>query len=96
MTMGNNVEIGPNVSFITGEHYTDIEARRAHRGLEFTREIVVGNDCWIGAGAIILAGVTIGDGCTVGAGSVVKKDVPAFSVVVGNPARVIRSAKRGE
>ncbi|GES63108.1 sugar O-acetyltransferase [Aspergillus terreus] len=94
VTIGDHVEIGPNVNIITGEHETDIEARRAHRGLEFTREIVIGNDCWIGANVTILGGVTIGEGSSVGAGSVVKRDVPPFSVVVGNPARVVRSARK--
>ncbi|KAF9884478.1 Maltose acetyltransferase [Aspergillus nanangensis] len=95
VTIGNHVEIGPNVNIITGEHFTDIDERRANRGKEFTREIVIGDDVWIGANVTILAGVTIGDGCTIGAGSVVKRDVPAFSVAVGNPARVIRSAIKG-
>ncbi|GAB1217363.1 hypothetical protein ATERTT37_006602 [Aspergillus terreus] len=94
VTIGDHVEIGPNVNIITGEHETDIEARRAHRGLEFTREIIIGNDCWIGANVTILGGVTIGEGSSVGAGSVVKRDVPPFSVVVGNPARVVRSARK--
>ena len=94
VSIGNNVEIGPNVSIITGEHHTMIEERRAHRGHEFTGSVAIGDDCWIGAGVIILAGVTIGSGCSIGAGSVVKADIPPFSIAVGVPARVIRSAKR--
>jgi acetyltransferase-like isoleucine patch superfamily enzyme len=94
VSIGNNVEIGPNVSIITGEHHTMIEARRANRGYEFTRSVSIGDDCWIGAGVIILAGVTIGTGCSIGAGAVVKSDIPAFSIAVGVPARVIRSAKQ--
>lgn len=94
VSIGNHVEIGPNVSIITGEHHTMIEERRAHRGHEFTGSVVIGDDCWIGAGVIILAGVTIGSGCSIGAGSVVKADIPPFSIAVGVPARVIRSAKR--
>lgn len=94
VSIGNNVEIGPNVSIITGEHYTTFEERRAHRGHEFTGSVVIGDDCWIGAGVIILAGVTIGSGCTIGAGSVVKANIPPFSIAVGVPARVIRSAKQ--
>lgn len=94
VSIGNNVEIGPNVSIITGEHYTMIEDRRAHRGHEFTRSVIIGDDCWIGAGVIILAGVTIGSGCSIGAGSVVKANIPSFSIAVGVPARVIRSAKQ--
>ncbi|KAM0121599.1 hypothetical protein ACP6JC_001770 [Aspergillus fumigatus] len=92
VTIGNNVEIGPNVNIITGEHETKIEARRKHRGTEFTREVIIGDDCWIGANVTILAGVTIGSGCSIGAGSVVKRDIPPYSIAVGSPARVIRSA----
>jgi acetyltransferase-like isoleucine patch superfamily enzyme len=71
-----------------------IEERRAHRGCEFTRGVVIGDDCWIGAGVIILAGVSIGSGCSIGAGSVVKANIPPFSIAVGVPARVIRSAQQ--
>jgi acetyltransferase-like isoleucine patch superfamily enzyme len=95
VTIGNNVEIGPNVSIITGEHHTMIADRRANRGYEFTRPVVVEDDCWIGAGVIILAGVTIGSGCSIGAGSVVKANIPPFSIAVGVPARVIRSTQQG-
>jgi acetyltransferase-like isoleucine patch superfamily enzyme len=90
VTIGDHVEIGPNVNIITGEHFTEIDARRANRGKEFTGEVIMGNDCWIGANVTILAGVTIGEGCTVGAGSVVNKDISPFSVAVGVPARVIK------
>lgn len=83
VTIGDHVEIGPNVNIITGEHFTEINARRANRGKEFTREVVIGSDCWIGANVTMLAGVTIGEGCTIGAGSVVKRDIPPFSIAVG-------------
>lgn len=86
------MEIGPNVNIITGEHETGIEARRTQRGMEFTREVVIRDDCWIGANVTILAGVTIGSGCSIGAGAVVKKDIPPLSVAVGSPAQVVRSA----
>ena len=52
--------------------------------------VKIGNDCWIGAGAIILNGLTIGDGAVVGAGAVVTKDVEPYTIVVGNPARKIK------
>ena len=52
--------------------------------------IRIGDDVWIGAGAIILPGVTIGEGAVVGAGAVVTKDIPPFAIVVGNPAKIIR------
>lgn len=92
VTIGDHVEVGPNVNIITGEHFTEIDARRSNRGKEFTREVVIGSDCWIGANVTILAGVTVGEGCTVGAGSAVKRDIPPFSIAVGVPARVIKYA----
>ena len=55
------------------------------------KPITVGRECWIGAGAIILAGVTIGDRTTIGAGSVVTKDIPSDVLAAGNPCRVIRT-----
>lgn len=58
--------------------------------LPFKGDTVVGNDVWIGQNAVILPGVHIGDGCIIGANSVVGSDVPPYSVVVGNPAKVIR------
>jgi acetyltransferase-like isoleucine patch superfamily enzyme len=59
-------------------------------GPECGNEIQIGDDCWIGGQVIILAGVVIGRGCTVGAGSVVTKSVEPFTVVAGNPAKVIK------
>ena len=88
ITFGNNVFIGPNVCFTTAEHPLDAEQRR--RGLEIAAPITVGNDVWIGAGSVILAGATIGDGSVIGAGSVVKKPIPAGVVAVGVPCRVLR------
>lgn len=88
VTFGNNVFIGPNVCFTTAEHPLDAEQRR--RGLEIAAPITVGNDVWIGAGSVILAGATIGDGSVIGAGSVVKKPIPAGVVAVGVPCRVLR------
>nr|WP_262922778.1 DapH/DapD/GlmU-related protein [Roseivirga pacifica] len=56
-------------------------------------EIVVNNDCWIASNATILAGVTIGEGSIIAAGAVVTKDIPPYSIVAGNPAKVIKSRK---
>lgn len=83
---GDNVFIGPNVSFYCPEHPLDIETR--NRGLEKALPITVGNNVWIGGSVTILGGVTIGDGAVIGAGSVVTKDVPANTIVVGNPAAI--------
>jgi len=84
------VLIGPNVSFFAATHPTDPFVRNGLLGPELGKPITIGDDCWIGGGAIICPGVTIGRGVTVGAGSVVTKDVEDFVVVAGNPARVIK------
>lgn len=88
--IGSRTLFGPNVQIYTAEHPLRPEDRNGTKGRESARPIRIGNDCWIGGAAIILPGVTIGDGVTVGAGSVVTRDVPARSVVVGNPARVVK------
>lgn len=83
--------IGANSQFYTPQHPLLPEERNGLRGAEWATAIHIGNDVWIGGGAIILAGVTVGDGSTVGAGAVVTKDVPPRSVVVGNPAKVVKT-----
>lgn len=88
VTIGNNVLLGPAVQLNTPLHPMDAAERRS--GLEYARPITVGDDVWIGGGAIICPGVTIGPRSVVGAGSVVVKDVPPDVLVAGNPARVIR------
>ena len=85
--IGDNFQAGPGVQLLTPEHPLDAVARR---GEETARPIVIGDDVWIGGGAIVLAGVTIGDRSVIGAGSVVTKDVPSDVVVVGNPAKIVR------
>jgi acetyltransferase-like isoleucine patch superfamily enzyme len=93
ITIGNNVMISPRVGMYAENHnFTSIEIPMKQQGV--TRKgITIKDDCWIASNTIILAGVTIGEGCVVGAGSVVTKDVPPFSVVVGNPAIVVKSRK---
>jgi acetyltransferase-like isoleucine patch superfamily enzyme len=66
------------------------------QGPELGAPITVGEDCWFGGSVIVLPGVTIGRGVTIGAGSVVTKDAPAFHVVAGNPARIIRKIEPNE
>jgi len=87
--IGNDVQVGPAVQLYTAQHPLEAEVRRS--GLESARPIRIGNDVWIGGGAVILPGVTIGDRSVVGAGSVVVHSVPADCVAVGNPARVVRT-----
>lgn len=89
--MGKHVFLAPNVQIYTATHPTDPILRRT---VENTKPVIIGNDVWIGGGAIILPGITIGDGSTVGAGAVVTKDVPPYVVVAGNPARVIRTLEK--
>ncbi len=91
ITFGDNVFIAPQCGFYTAAHPLDPAARNA--GLEFAKPITVGNNVWIGGGVKVLPGVTVGDNCVIGAGSVVVKDIPANSVAVGNPARVIKKLK---
>lgn len=87
--IGNNVFVGPNVSIYTACH--PIEAEERNTGVEWAEPVTIGNSVWIGGGATILPGVTVGDNVVIGAGAVVTKDVPANSVVGGNPARIIKS-----
>ncbi|NDV46577.1 sugar O-acetyltransferase [Paludibacter sp. 221] len=86
--IGDNVFIAPNVGIYTAGHPLDAKQRR--EGLEYAKPVTIGNDVWIGANVTILPGVTIGDNSVIGAGSVVTKDIPANSLAVGNPCRVIR------
>ncbi len=88
ITIGDDVQIGPNVQLLTPTHPIDAETRRAR--WEAARPIVIGDNVWLGGGVIVCPGVTIGQNTVVGAGSVVTKDLPADVVAVGNPARVAR------
>lgn len=86
--IGDNAFIAPNVGIYTAGH--PLDASQRNRGLEYAYPVTIGHNVWIGAGAIILPGVTIGDNVVIGAGSVVTKNIPAYSLAVGNPCRVIR------
>ncbi|EQL03748.1 nodulation protein L [Ophiocordyceps sinensis CO18] len=88
--IGDNCIIGPNVSLFTATLPIDPKKRQGGQGPQLGRGIIIEQDCWVGGGAMILPGRTIGKGSTVGAGSLVTKDVPPFTVVAGNPARVLR------
>jgi maltose O-acetyltransferase len=86
ITIGDDVQIGPNVQFLTPTHPLDAELRRAR--WEAAEPITVADNVWLGGGVVILPGVTIGENTVVGAGAVVSKDLPPNVVAVGNPARV--------
>lgn len=87
ITIGDDTQIAANVQLISNNH--DLE----YRNVITCKPVVIGRNVWIGAGATILPGVTIGDNSVVGAGSVVTKDVPDDTIVVGNPARIIKKIR---
>lgn len=91
ITIGDRVQIGPNVQLLTPTHPVDPDLRRA--GWEAAEPIVIEDDVWLGGGAIVLAGVTVGADSVVGAGAVVTRDVPPGVVVVGNPARALKPVR---
>lgn len=86
--VGDYTMIGPNVIIATAGHPIDPDLRE--KQYQYNLPIHIGKRVWIGAGAIILPGVTIGDDTVIGAGSVVTKDIPAGVVAVGNPCRILR------
>lgn len=95
--IGDNVMMAPDVVIYVRNHVskrTDIPM--CEQGSTEEKPVTIGNDVWIGGRVIILPGVTIGDGAILGAGSVVTKDVAAYDIVVGNPARVIKNRKKVE
>lgn len=86
--VGDNTMFGPNVVVATAGHPLLPELRE--QGFQYNAPVHIGRNCWIGAGAILLPGVTVGDNAVIGAGSIVTKDVPASVLAVGNPCRVLR------
>ena len=91
--IGDWVQIGPNVTIVTAGHPVLPELRR-EKFLQFNKEVHIEEGAWIGAGAIILPGVTVGAWSVIGAGSVVTKDIPAGVVAYGNPCRVAREISK--
>lgn len=87
--IGARTLIGPQVQLYTALHPTDVKTRAT--GLEYARPIEIGQDVWIGGGAIVCPGVTIGAGSIIGAGSVVTRDIPSGVFAAGNPCTVIRN-----
>lgn len=90
VTIKERTIISPNVSIFSATHPIDPRKRNGAQGPEVANPVMIEEDCWIGGNTIVLSGITIGKGSVVGAGSVVTKDVPPFTIVAGNPARVVR------
>lgn len=86
--VGENTMLGPHVVLATAGHPILPELRE--KGYQYNMPIHIGKNCWLGAGVIVLPGVTIGDHSVIGAGSIVTRDIPANVVAVGNPCRVLR------
>jgi maltose O-acetyltransferase len=89
ITIGADCQIGPHVQLLTPTHPVEPQPRRDK--LEAAKPIIIGDNVWLGGGAVVCPGVTIGDNSVVGAGAVVTRDIPANSLAFGNPARVIRT-----
>jgi acetyltransferase-like isoleucine patch superfamily enzyme len=88
VTIGDRCMFGPNVSIFAATHEVEVASRR--EDIEYGMPVTIGDDCWIGGHVVIMPGVTIGEGCTIAASSVVTKSVPAWSVAMGSPARVVK------
>ena len=89
VTIGDNVLFGPSVTLSTAGH--SLNAITRNTGLEFCKPITIGNNVWLGANVTVNPGISIGENVVIGAGSVVTKDIPANSVAVGTPCKVIKS-----
>ena len=86
--VGDNTMFGPNVIIATAGHPILPELRE--QGYQYNAPIRIGKNCWLGAGVIVLPGITIGDNVVIGAGSIVTKDLPSGVVAVGNPCKILR------
>lgn len=91
MSLGKCVLIGPNVYISDQNHtYSDISVPIMQQGYTTKGPLSIGDNTWIGTHACIIGNITIGKGCVIGANSVVTKDVPDYSVVVGNPGKIVK------
>lgn len=91
--IGANTLLAPGVHIYTARHPLNIADRKEW---EDSKPVIIGKDCWIGGHSTILPGVTIGDRSVIGAGSVMTKDIPADSLAIGNPARVVKNLNQEE
>lgn len=92
--VGDYTMFGPNVVVATAGHPILPELRE--KAYQYNAPVKIGRNCWIGAGAVIVPGITIGDNSVIGAGSVVTKDIPSNVVAVGNPCRVLREINEND
>lgn len=90
--VGDHTMFGPNVVIATAGHPILPELRR--KGYQYNMPVHIGKNCWLGAGVLVMPGVTIGDNSVIGAGSVVTKDIPSNVVAVGNPCKVLREINK--
>jgi len=91
LEIGNYVMMGPDVIILTSSHkFESLETPMCFQGGHNPKKVTIGDDVWIGTRVIILPGVTIGNGAIIGAGAIVTKDVPAYAIVGGNPAKIIK------
>ncbi len=88
VTIGHDCRLAPNVGIYTAGHPIHPSTRAT--GYEYGKEVTIGDYTWIGGSSVICPGVHIGECCVIGAGSVVTHDIPAWSIAVGNPCRVVR------
>lgn len=88
VTLGDDCLIGPNVQLITINH--DLNPTKRLDKTNYASDINIGNNVWIGAGAIVLPGVTVGDGAVIAAGSIANRDIPDNTLYAGNPAKMIK------
>ncbi len=87
--IGDHTMLGPNVTLAAAAH--PLSPAMREKGLQYNRPLCIGRNCWIGAGAILLPGVSVGDNTVIGAGSVVTRDIPANVVAAGVPCRVLHA-----
>ncbi|MBR2263633.1 MAG: sugar O-acetyltransferase [Firmicutes bacterium] len=89
VVIGDNCQMAPNVQIYTAGH--PIHPASRNTAYEYGKDVIIGDNVWLGGGCIINPGVRIGSNSIIGAGAVVTKDIPEWSIAVGNPARVIRT-----
>jgi maltose O-acetyltransferase len=97
VSIGKNVMMGQDVMIFSMDHdFSRTDIPMIDQGFQQEKQVIIGNDVWIGARVIVLPGVSIGSGVILGAGSVVTKDIPDWAIAVGNPARVVRYRRPGD